>query len=296
MSMIAVLVSQRRHPVSGRWVRNPGDAVALALALQTAGAERERVRVLCVGPLQDRVARDYLAQGASDIDVLHTAPDEDTLGALQRALGQPSPTHPELIFTGLRAEGGAGSGLLPYALAQQRGCPMLRDVLDLRPAAPPANGPTDTVLRWHITQALPRGARRQWQLQGPAVLAIHPSAQALQRHAHAALVKGRIWQVAAPHGGLPTAHEGPLRPPTTCTWQSVPAVRRTQPLTPLVQRSGHERMSAALGEHRATASTQVLQHGSARDKAEALLRYLIDHALLPDNPASAEADSATAPN
>jgi electron transfer flavoprotein beta subunit len=291
MSVISVLVSQRRHPVSGRWVRNPGDAVALALALQTAGPEQ--VRVLCAGPLQDSVARDYLAQGARDIDVLRPAPGEDVVEALQRALGQPASTPGELILTGLRAEGSGGSGLLPYALAQQRGYPVLRDVVALRSDDTPASTSADTHPGWLITQALPRGARRQWQLQGSAVLAIHPSANAVQRHAHAALLKGRIWHVAAPE--VPAV---PVQQPvasTACTWQTVPAVRRTQPLAPQVQRSGHDRMRAALGENSTAAATQVLQTGSARDKAEALLRYLIDHALLPDNPASTEADSATTP-
>ena len=57
---IAVLVGWHADLVSGRPVRDRGDAVALALALRVAGPEG--VRVLGVGAMPDEAARDYLVQ------------------------------------------------------------------------------------------------------------------------------------------------------------------------------------------------------------------------------------------
>lgn len=261
---ITVLVGQRAHPVSGRLVRPTGDATALSLALQTVGAEH--VRVLSAGTLHDEVARAYLAQGARTIEVLQQASGEDVVATLSRAI-QASPANPgDLVFTGLRGEADLGSGSLPYALARQLRCQVMRDVLALQ-----AEGSA-----WRLTQALPKGARRQWRLSQPAVLAIHPSAAVTPRHAHVAMLQGQVVHAQAPQAVVPVAAQGL----PDAAWQRVPAAKRLLPLEAARQQSGHSRMLGAIGGD-AAAPAQVLKGLSPAEQAKAIFQYLQDHALLP---------------
>ncbi len=260
---ITVLVGQRAHPVSGRLVRSPGDATALSLALQTVGPEH--VRVLSAGQLADEVARAYLAQGARTIEVLQQASGEDMVATLSRAIEASPAGTGDLVFTGLRGEADLGSGSLPYALARQLRCQVMRDVVALQ-----AEGSA-----WRLTQALPKGARRQWRLMQPAVLAIHPSAAVTARHAHVAMLQGQVVHAQAPQAVVPVAAQG-----LTDAWQRVPAAKRLLPLEAARQQSGHSRMLGAIGGDTA-APAQVLKGMTPAEQAQAIFQYLQDHALLP---------------
>ncbi|WP_294636382.1 hypothetical protein [uncultured Aquabacterium sp.] len=262
MPHITVLVGQRPHPVSGRMVRAPGDAVAVSLALQCVGAEH--VRLLSAGALDLEVARAYLALGARTIDVLSVAPGEDAAFVLADAIASGSTDTQDLVFTGLRGEDGLASGALPYTLARHLRCQVMRDVVGLQTEG----------AAWRVTQALPKGARRQWRLLRPAVLAIHPSAAVTQRHAHAAVLSGEVRLIDAPTASALTQPAGP-------TWQRVPASRRLVPLDVPRAQSGHSRMLGAIGSDAAATPAQVLKTGTAQDKARAVFEYLQANALLP---------------
>lgn len=267
MTTITVLVGQRAHPVSGRRVRVPGDAVAVSLALQLV--DPASVRLISAGELDDAVARDYLALGARRIEVLALRAGEDVVQALARAVEERDRFRRDLLLTGLRSEGALGSGCLPYALAQRLGCPVLRDIVAVQ-----AEGAD-----WQLTQTLPKGARRQWRLSCPAVLAIHPSAAVTPRHAFANQLQGQVVS------RLPSSGAGSLAservPASDLAWQRVPSARRLAVLDAPRALSGHGRMLGAIGGDSAQGKAQVLSTGSAREKAQALFRYLHDHALLP---------------
>ena len=266
MPHITVLVGQRPHPVSGRMVRVPGDAVAVSLALQLVGASQ--VRLLSAGELDVDVARAYLALGAQHIEVLALTPGEDVPTELAQAIERQGATEQDLVFTGLRSEDGLASGALPYALARQLRCQVMRDVVGLQ-----AEGSA-----WRVTQALPKGARRQWRLFRPAVLAIHPSTPVTQRHAHAAVLDGQVSLVAAGPSGQAGAATSAAPAPT---WQRVPAAKRLVPIDAPRAQSGHSRMLGAIGSDASAAPAQVIKTGSPQDKARAVLAYLQDNALLP---------------
>ena len=71
--------------------------------------------------------QDYLALGAGTIEVLPVDASSDVVSALAAYL-----QNVDIILTGSNAELGAGSGLLPYALAQALARPVVANVLDVR--------------------------------------------------------------------------------------------------------------------------------------------------------------------
>jgi electron transfer flavoprotein beta subunit len=266
---IAVLVSQRIDPVSGRPTRHRNDALAAAIAL--AVASRESIRLLHAGEMSESVARDYLAIGADSITLM--AASQDVVMPLAAALASTP-----LVLTGTRCQDGMGSGVLPYALAAALGRPVIADVMDMLPSD--AGGQPG----WVVTQALPRGARRRLAVSGPAVLAISPLAAMPLRHSHADRMAGRIDRqgalsspAAVPYAAK--AASASTACPGSAAVQRVPAARRLQPLQACVAQSGHARMQAAVGTPAATGGI-VITTGSAHDKARAVLQYLRDHALV----------------
>lgn len=65
-SGIVVLVSVRIDPTSGRATRSRADAAAVALAQKALGEDHEP-RLCTAGEMPAGVARDYLAQGVSQL-------------------------------------------------------------------------------------------------------------------------------------------------------------------------------------------------------------------------------------
>lgn len=254
---IAVLVSVRTDPVSARPTRNRNDALAVALALGLLGPTA--VRLLHVGSMSETVARDYLALGAPTIDLLEPAagPARDIVPALCEALaGAP------LVLTGMRADDGHGSGVLPFELAAAMGRPVIGDVIAVEAAGP----------AWIVTQALPKGARRRLKVGVPAVLAIGPTTPLPLRYSHADRVAGQVTRRRLQAGPI-----GPEAP--GATEQRVPAARRLKLLEARVAQSGHARMQAAVGSASSSGGT-VISNGSPEDKARAVLHYLRSHALV----------------
>lgn len=254
---IAVLVSARVDPVSGRETRNRNDALAATLALGLLGPAE--VRLLHVGTMSDAVARDYLALGAPTIDLLELA--ADFLGGVVPALCEALAATP-LVLTGMRANDSHGSGVLPFELAAAMGRPLIADVIGVEAVG----------LGWIVTQALPKGARRRLRVHAPAVLAISPATPLALRHSHADRMAGQVSRrrlQAAP--STPDA--------LAAQEQRVPTARRLKLLEARVVQSGHARMQAAVGSAASSGGT-VISTGSPEDKARAVLHYLRGHALV----------------
>jgi electron transfer flavoprotein beta subunit len=243
---VAVLVSTRTDPVSGRATRSTADAAAVAMA-QALGAEPT---LYAAGEMSDAVARDYLALG---VPALHRigGDAEHVVAALAQAASGAS-----LILTGARAQGGLGSGLLPYQLAQALGRPLVPDVIAIE-----ADGAA-----WIVRQALPRGARRRLRVTVPAVLVIGERAPPATRYAWDAAQRGSIVALAAPKVAASTF--------AAVDWHFEPARKQLRPLAAQVQQSGHARMAGAVGTAAATTSSRVIKDGSVQDKAQALLDHL----------------------
>lgn len=301
---ITVLVSTAVHPLSGRPCTSRNDTLALETARQLSGGA---LRTLHVGDPQDAALPDYLAFGASSIEVLPLASGDDTIAALtQQVRGA------QLVLCGTRAQSGEASGMLPYVLAAALKRPILANVLEVQLIG-------DSV---KATQFLPKGRRRTVTVSLPAVIAMHPLATAVPRYAYARRVAGRIETLAsltpvtsatahptssAARAASATGHATPSATPATPATAhptsapseasaSAPSIAsptaapRPSPWTlesvdrvPVKlkapdRRSGHARMLAAT----ATASRggQVVTEGSDVEKAQAVLAYLREHDLV----------------
>lgn len=178
--MIALLLSAGRHPVSLRPRMSPGCARAAEIALQSGRA----LRAFHVGDPGNPALRDYLGLGLGELSVLDPGGPADALPPLAAALGRLAP---RVILCGAAAETGEGGGMLPYALAQALGLPVLAGVVAIE---------AETVV-----QAVSATLWRRYALDRPAVLVASASAGPVPRPvAFARARAGRIHvePVAAP--------------------------------------------------------------------------------------------------
>ncbi|MEO5808140.1 hypothetical protein [Devosia sp.] len=244
---IAVLAALGRNPVSGAARPNPDDLLALDIALQLSSD----VTLLHVGTDTETALGDYFAYGAINLLVVPAGPDIAAQLA-ERLSGY------DLILTGTRSEGGQGSGMVPYLVAEQRGLPIVAQALDLSIA----NGHVE------ITQSLPKGQRRHVRVSLPAVVAIHPKAPAKPRYAFARRAHGRLLQV--PSSGA--------APATVSAWRTEPAIKRPVKFKAAETKSGHARMLSAVATD--AKGGAVISSGTPAEKAQAILFYLREHKLI----------------
>jgi len=265
MKKIAVLVSVGRHPVSGtpRYSRN--DAAALTIGLALSQEQGAALDVLHAGDASSPALQEYLALGALRVEVLRVENGAASTAALAfRLRGY------DLVLTGTRAEAGMGSGMLPYHLSAALGLPMLNDAVDIEVADGTAT----------VRQFLPKGVRRRVAASLPALVAVHPMANATPHYAYARLRAGRI--DASAQTPQPTAAQNASKQHENhgesagWTWQAA----RAKPvrLAAAEKRSGHARMlSATTTESR---GGSVVNEGSPVEKAQVILAYLREHQLV----------------
>ncbi|WP_323120115.1 electron transfer flavoprotein subunit beta/FixA family protein [Burkholderia alba] len=253
LERIAVLVSVGRHPVSGVSRHSRNDAAALELGRALAARHAAQLDVFHAGDAGDAALADYLAFGARDVEVLACAPHEDAAAALAaRVQGY------DLVLTGTRAEGAYDTGMLPYRVAAALGYPLVGAAVDIAVEAG----------RVEVRQFLPKGLRRRVDASLPAVVAVHPLANAQPRYAYARLRAGVVKPLrVAPPAATDAAH-----------WSSAPAERKPVKLAAAEKRSGHARMlSATTTESR---GGNVVINGSSVEKAQVILAYLREHQLI----------------
>jgi electron transfer flavoprotein beta subunit len=259
---IAVLVSVGRHPVSGtaRYSRN--DAAALTIALSLAKEHGAALDVLHAGDPSNPALNEYLALGARSVEVLeisaepHLQVDAAPLFAA-RLQGY------DLVLTGTRAEGAFDSGMLPYRVAHALEIPLVGAAVDLSLLDGCAQ----------VRQFMPKGVRRRVEVRLPALIAVHPLANAAPTYAYARLCEGSV-RVAATQA---QAGSRALNP-DDLAWTSRPAAAKPVRLAAAEKRSGHARMlSATTTESR---GGSVVIDGSSVEKAQVILAYLREHQLV----------------
>ncbi|WP_069267940.1 drug:proton antiporter [Paraburkholderia nodosa] len=255
---IAVLVSVGRHPVSGapRYSRN--DALALDLARTLAERHRARLDVLHAGDAADAALAEYLALGAHEVEVLACTPSGDAARVLaERVRGY------DLVLTGTRAEGAHDSGMLPYGVAAALGLPIVGGAVDID---------VDVTTRAAVVrQFLPKGLRRRVQTALPALIAVHPLANAQPRYAYARLRAGAVRPASAMRVSAAESTDA-------SAWTVGPIERKPVRLAAAEKRSGHARMlSATTTESR---GGNVVIEGSSVEKAQVILAYLREHQLI----------------
>lgn len=250
----AVLVSAGRHPVTGAPRACRGDAAALALGQRLVG---DALRIIHAGAIDEPALKDYLALGAGMIEVVAAPNGQDIVSVMSGLLEDV-----DLVLTGSRAESGAGSGLLPYALAKALGRPVVANVLDVEIEGVEAL----------VRQFLPKGRRRGVAVSLPAILAVHPLTKVGLGYAYARRLSGRIAAVSpAIDGKLGSGgRESP--------WTVEQTSRRPMRLKAEEKRSAHERMRAAVVSE--AKGGVVAFEGTSVDKAQVVLNYLRNHRLI----------------
>ncbi|ABE34385.1 universal stress family protein [Paraburkholderia xenovorans LB400] len=254
---IAVLVSVGRHPVSGtaRYSRN--DAAALTMALALAGTHNATLDVLHAGDPSNPALKEYLALGARSVEVLEIAVTPELQADAAAPLAARLRGY-DLVVTGTRAEGAFDTGMLPYRVANALEVPLIGAAVDITLRDGSAE----------VRQFMPKGLRRRVEVQLPALIAVHPLANAAPRYAYARLREGTIRPVAT----RAAANPGDL------AWSVRPASAKPVRLAAAEKRSGHARMlSATTTESR---GGSVVIEGSSVEKAQVILAYLREHQLV----------------
>jgi len=254
---VAVLLSIGRHPASGRSRRADLDARALELAFRL-GPEI-RLHAIHAGDPAEPALADYLGMGLERLTVLRQPPGADVLPALADHLAG---LKPALVFAGLAAEAGEGSGMLPYVLAQKLGAALLPAMAEASLAGAGIGG----------LQALPRGRRRRLAAGLPAVLTIDRAAAPGRQSAFARAQAGRIVTIEAPSG------EAPSGPRAAGEVREVPARPKPRRLKIATGGSAAERLRAATEMQ--AGRGQLLVQPTPEAAAEAILDYLVKEGIL----------------
>ncbi|WP_322045314.1 electron transfer flavoprotein subunit beta/FixA family protein [Paraburkholderia sp. J67] len=254
LQRIAVLVSTGRHPVSGtpRYSRN--DAAALELGRKLAQRHGAQLDVIHAGDPADPALPEYLALGAAQVEVLTCAASDDAAKALATRVRE----H-DLVLTGTRAEGAHDSGMLPYRVAALLGYALVGAAVDIDVKEG----------RAQVRQFLPKGLRRRVEAALPAVVAVHPLADAQPAYAYARLRAGSVW---------PAKVAARAADPEAAAWRSGPVERKPVKFAAAERRSGHARMLGATTTE--SRGGNVVNTGTSVEKAQVILAYLREHQLI----------------
>ncbi len=251
---IAVLVSVGQHPVSGRPRRADQDARAVELGLALAGRS---LSLIHVGDADEPALRQYLGMGLSTMTVLQEAPEADAAPSLLQHFA----THtPDIILTGVRAERGEASGLLPYLLAERLGWPLVPCVAEVRAVE---NG------RAEVLQALPRGQRRALIVPLPFVATVDSAAPGARQTAFGPGKRGRF----DIQPGLAQADVARTE------WVETKARPRPKRLNVVKAKSAAERFKAATAKPQGQGG-QVMKQESNREKAQAIFDLLVAEGVI----------------
>ncbi|ROT99956.1 electron transfer flavoprotein subunit beta [Marinobacter sp. R17] len=252
---VASLVSNGQHPKSGRSRRASQDARAVELGLKMAGAAS---RVIHVGDGDREGGLDqYLGMGLQEITLLNADEQADAVPVLLEYLKGASF---DIVLTGVHAEQGEASGMVPYLLAEQLGWPLVSHIADIRKVE---GG------RAEVLQALPRGQRRLLRVPLPFIATVDSAAADARQYAFGAARRGRLVDV------ITDAPVDQARQEWTCA----PAKPRPKRLHVAKAKSAADRFKAATAKPQGQGGS-VIREGTDQEKATAIMELLVSEGVV----------------
>lgn len=251
---VAALVSIGRHPKSNRARRAEQDARAVELGLKIAG---DSLQMIHAGDPEETVLRSYLGMGISQMDVLSMDSDTDAIPALKQQLGA---LDTDIILTGMRAERGEGSGMLPYILAEEMDLPIVTGIADIQSIE---EGYAE------VLQALPRGQRRALRVSIPFVATVDMAALEARQSAFGPGQRAII-------NGVDSLQ---VLDQERSIWEESPAKKRPKRLKIAKAKTAAERFKAATVKTQG-GSGKIMKNESSQEKAQAILDLLREEGVL----------------
>lgn len=254
---IVSLVSVGRHPQSGRERRAEQDSRAVELGMNLGVQKRANLTVLHAGSSAEPVLRNYAGVGLSSLEVLELDEKDDAVPSLESYL---KASDTDIVLTGVRAESGESSGMVPYLLAETLGWPLVPRIADIVSVE---DGVAEVML------ALPRGQRRALSVPLPFVASVDSAAPAARQSAYGPGMRANI------DGASVATQVDQERD----QWQSTPAKPRPKRLKVVKAKTAADRFKAATAKPQGKAG-KVMKNESAQEQAEEIFKLLLEEKVI----------------
>ena len=256
---VTSLISIGEHPTSGRARRAEQDARAVELGLKLVG---DNLQTLYAGEAPadlnlQTALRSYLGMGLAEIKLLEVSAQADAALAIGDYLASDTP---DIILTGVRAESGESSGMLPYLLAEQLNMAMISSVADIL-SIDHVNQQAE------VLQALPRGQRRKLIVDLPFIASVDMAAMQPRQSAFGPAMRGQFDGVT----GLLIEDQDAV------SWQTSVAKKRPKRLKIVKAKTAADRFKAATAK--ATGGGGKIVHG-VEESAQAIFDLLVEEGMI----------------
>lgn len=252
---VTTLISAGKHPSSGRSRRADQDARAVEMALNL---QPQFVEVLHAGNVSEPSLRDYAGMGLKSIRILEQELGSDVVPALSEYL---SGETPDIILTGVRAESGESSGMLPYLLGEKLSLPVVAGVAEITSVGEQFA---------ELLQALPRGQRRAIRVPLPFIASVDSAAAAPRQSAYGPAKRANL---NAEDRGIHIADQD------MAEWNESPAKKRPKRLKVVKAKTAADRFKAATAKASGDGG-KVLRDESSAEKAKAIFDLLLEEGVI----------------
>lgn len=252
---ISALISVGKHPGSGRARRAEQDARAVEMGLSLAPNGLE---VVHAGDPHEESLRAYAGMGLSRIRVIQQGANGDAVPVLSQYLRAESP---DLVLTGVRAESGESSGMMPYLLGEALGWPVVTRLAEIVSIE---QGQAE------VLQALPRGQRRLLQVPLPFVASVDMAAEAPRQSAFGPASRAELAAEPAAEEAIDALKAG---------WSEAPARKRPKRLKVVKAKTAADRFKAATAKSSGDGG-KVLRDKPVSEMAQAVFDLLLEEGVL----------------
>ncbi len=252
---VSTLVSIGAHPDTGRARRSMTDARAVELALNLEGSQ---VEVVHAGNPHEPALAYYSGMGLSEICVVEQEAQQDAVTTLSSYFRD---NMPDIVLTGMRAEGGESSGMLPFFLAYQLQCPIVMGIAEILSVE---NG------KARVLQALPRGQRRAISVSLPFVASVDFAAQEPRQSAFGRARKCNMVTEQVADKSIDQIK---------ASWDESPAKPKAKRLKVVKAKSAADRFKAATAKTESSGG-KVLKEQPVTEMAQAVLDLLLEEGVV----------------